>query len=171
VAKRHRTTPLLRLLGRLGWQRDPDLWTVHCREGYGRRARILVHLNAAGVCLTVPEHGPLQLSAWQVGQLRAALRDAFLSLARLAGPDGLADSRRAMPTAPPPARPPSRRQRVPVLIPARPSVSEIAARLTGPSCSVGSEPLDPGVFPERVPLGNVRAARLGRHRRFTPTMT
>ena len=130
MAKRHRTTPLLRLLGRLGWQRDPDLWTVHCRDGYGRRARILVHLSAAGICLTVPEHGPLQLSAWQVGQLRAALRDAFLSLARLAGPDGLAEC--ATPTASPPACPPSRRQRIPVLIPARPSVSEIAARLTDP---------------------------------------
>ena len=130
MAKRHRTTPLLRLLSRLGWQRDPALWTVHCRDGYGRRARILVHLSAAGVCLTVPEHGPLQLSAWQAGQLRAALRDALLSFARLAGPNGLAE--RATPTAPPPARPPSCRQRVPLLIPARPSVSEIAVRLADP---------------------------------------
>ena len=65
MAKRHRTTPLLRLLGRLGWQRDPDLWTVHCRDGHGRRAHILVHLSAAGVCLTVPDHGPLQLSLLQ----------------------------------------------------------------------------------------------------------
>jgi hypothetical protein len=132
VANHHRTTPLLRLLGRLGWQRDPDLWTVHCRDGHGRRARILVHLSAAGVRLTVPDHGPLQLSAWQAGQLRAALRDAFLSLAQLAGPDGLAGSQLVTPTAPPPAAAPSCRQRIPVLIPARPSVSEIAARLTDP---------------------------------------
>lgn len=89
MAKRHRTTPLLRLLGRLGWQRDPDLWTVHCRDGHGRRARILVHLSVAGVCLTVPDHGPLQLSVLQAGRLRAALRDAFLGLEHLAGPDGL----------------------------------------------------------------------------------
>jgi hypothetical protein len=115
VAKRHRMTPLLRLLGQLGWQRDPDLWTVHCRDGHGRRARILVHLSAAGVCLTVPDHDPLQLSLLQAGQLRAALRDAFLSLERLAGPDGLsamAGPQRTKPATPPPVRPPSSRERV-----------------------------------------------------------
>ncbi len=100
MAQRHRTTPLLRLLGWLGWQRDPDLWTVHCRDGHGRRARILVHLSAAGVYLTVPDHGPLQLSALQAGQLRAALRDAFLSFERLAGLHGL------QPTKPADPRPP-----------------------------------------------------------------
>lgn len=116
MAQRHRKTPLLRLLGRLGWQRDPDLWTVHCRDGHGRRARILVHLGAAGVCLTVPEHGPLQLSTWQGGQLRAALRDAFLSFEQLAGPDEI---RRTKPATPPPVRPRSSRERVPVRMPAR----------------------------------------------------
>ena len=125
MVRHHRTIPLLRLLGRLGWQRDPDLWTVHCRDGYGRRARILVHLGAAGVCLTVPEHGPLQLSAWQAGQLRTALRDALLSFAQLAGPDEI---RRTKPAAPPPTRPPSCRERVPVQILARPSVAELRLR-------------------------------------------
>ncbi len=131
MAKRHRTTPLLRLLGRLGWQRDPDLWTVHCHDGYGRRARILVHLSAAGVCLTVPEQGPLQLSVLQAGQLRAALRDAFLSFEQLAGPDGL---RHTKPAAPPPTRPSSFRERVLVQFPARPSVAELRlrhSRITG----------------------------------------
>ncbi|HET9256437.1 MAG TPA: hypothetical protein VFO16_14730 [Pseudonocardiaceae bacterium] len=79
MARHHRTTPLLRMLARLGWQRDPDLWTVHCLDGRGRRARILVHLSAAGVCLTVPDDGPLRLTALRAGRLRAALRDAFLS--------------------------------------------------------------------------------------------
>ena len=125
MAKRHRTTPLLRLLSRLGWQRDPDLWTVHCRDGYGRRTRILVHLSAAGICLTVPEHGPLQLSAWHAGQLRAALRDALLSFARLAGPHEI---RYTKPAAPPPTRPLSVRERVPVQILARPSVAELRLR-------------------------------------------
>jgi hypothetical protein len=129
VAKRHRTTPLLRLLSRLGWQRDPDLWTVHCRDGHGYRARILAHLNAAGVCLTVPDHGPLQLSTWQASQLRVALRDAFLSSRRWRAPTG---SRAPSPRHRKPTRPPSCRERVPVQIPARPSVSEIAARLTDP---------------------------------------
>lgn len=109
MARRHRTTPLLRLLGRLGWQRDPDLWTVHCRDGHGHRGRILVHLSAAGVCLTVPGHSPLQLSAWQAAQLRLALRDASLSLVQLAGPEGPADPRRV----PPPTTAPSCRQRIP----------------------------------------------------------
>ena len=131
MAKRHSTAPLLRLLGRLGWQRDPDLWTVHCRDGHGRWARILVHFSAAGVWLTVPDHGPLQLSALQAGQLRAAVRDAFLSVERLSGPDGLsavAKSLRTEPATPPPVRPPSSRERVPVRIPARPSVAELRLR-------------------------------------------
>ncbi len=81
-------------------------------------------------CLTVPDQGPLQLDVLQADQLRVALRDAFLSLEQLAGPDGLAGSRRPELATPPPVRPPSSRQRVPIRIPARPSVSEIAARLT-----------------------------------------
>lgn len=137
MAKRHRITPLLCLLGRLGWQRDPDLWTVHCRDEHGRRARILVHLSPAGVCLTVPYHGPLQLSLLQAGQLRSALRDAFISLERLAGPDGLsamATSQRTTPATPSPVRPSSSRERVPIRIPARPSVAELRlrhSRITG----------------------------------------
>ncbi|MGH3872974.1 MAG: hypothetical protein ACRDSR_15955 [Pseudonocardiaceae bacterium] len=125
MAQRHRTTPLLRLLSRLGWQRDPDLWTVHCRDGHGRRARILVHLSATGVCITVPEQGPLQLSGLQAGRLRAALRDAFLSFERLAGTDRI---RHTKPATSPPTRPPSSRRRVAVPIPARPSVAELRLR-------------------------------------------
>ncbi|MGH3774847.1 MAG: hypothetical protein ACRDRR_03775 [Pseudonocardiaceae bacterium] len=129
MANHHRTAPLLRLLGRLGWQRDPDLWAVHCRDGHGRRARILVHLGTAGVCLTVPDHGPLQLSVLQAGQLRATLRDAFLSLERLAGPDGwsvMVESQRS--ATPPPLRSPSFRERIPVRILARPSVAQLRLR-------------------------------------------
>jgi len=132
VTTHPRKTPLLSVLARLGWQRDQNLWTVRCRDGHGRRARILVHLSATGVCLTVPDLGPLQLNVPQAWQLRAALRDAFLSLDQLAGPDGLDEPRRVAPAAPPPARPPSYRERVPYTIPARPSVAEIAARLTNP---------------------------------------
>ncbi|HKR50512.1 MAG TPA: hypothetical protein VJT72_13240 [Pseudonocardiaceae bacterium] len=127
--------PLLRLLGRLGWQRDPDLWTVHCHDGYERRARILVHLSATGICLTVPEQGPLQLSGLQIGQLRAALRDAFLSFALLAGPDRI---RHAEFAAAPPTRPPSGRQRVPMQAAARASVAELRPRERGTSLGAGS---------------------------------
>ena len=131
MAKRHHTTPLLRFLDRLGWQGDPNLWTVHCRDGHGRRARILVHLSAAGVCLTMPDHGPLQLSVLQAGQLRAALRDAFPGLEHLAGPDGLpamAESQRTKPATPSLVPPPSSRERLPVRIPTRPSVAELRLR-------------------------------------------
>ncbi len=141
MAKHHRTTPLLRLLGRLGWQRDPNLWTVHCRDGHGRRARILVHLSAAGICLTVPSPGPLQLGALQAGQLRAALRDAFLSVERLAGSGGLpalAESRRTKPATPPLVGPPRSRERIPIQrIPARPSVAELHLRDRGTPLGAG----------------------------------
>ncbi|MGH3829347.1 MAG: hypothetical protein ACRDRS_02680 [Pseudonocardiaceae bacterium] len=45
MAAHQRTMPLLRLLARLGWQHDPDLRTVRCRDGHGRRARLRVHLS------------------------------------------------------------------------------------------------------------------------------
>ncbi|MGH4009055.1 MAG: hypothetical protein ACRDTH_13025 [Pseudonocardiaceae bacterium] len=67
----------------------------------------------------------------QAGHLRAALRDAFLSFVRLAGADGLsamAEPRRTKPATPTPVRPPSSRERIPVRIPARPSVAEMRSR-------------------------------------------
>lgn len=132
MAKHQRMMPLLRLLIRLGWQRDPELWTVRCRDGHGRQTRLLVHLTSAGVCLTVSEPGPLQLSVLQTGRLRAALRDAALSLDLLAGPDGLSVSRRPPRIeCPLPTHPPTARQRVEYPLPARPSVAQLTARLAG----------------------------------------
>ena len=37
MAAHQRTTPLLHLLARLGWQHDPDLWTVRCRDRAARQ--------------------------------------------------------------------------------------------------------------------------------------
>lgn len=80
MAKPHQRTPLIRLLVRLGWQRDPDFWTVHCRDQWGRRARVVVALDTAGVALASTSPEPLELTPMEVGQLRGALRDALLNL-------------------------------------------------------------------------------------------
>ncbi|MGH3851196.1 MAG: hypothetical protein ACRDRT_16150, partial [Pseudonocardiaceae bacterium] len=115
----------------------PDLWTVRCRDGHGRRARMRVHLSPTGVSLAVPAPGPVQLTMWQAGQLRAALRDAILRFAELAGPDVVrASFARPEPAPPPPGSPPPRRRRVQILPslppPIRPTVAQIAQRLAAP---------------------------------------
>lgn len=86
MAKHERRTPLLRLLTRLGWQRDPDLWTIPCRDGQGHRARLWVRLTSTGVSLTASSPGPWALQPLHVGQLRRALRDALITVDGLAGP-------------------------------------------------------------------------------------
>ncbi|MGH3866865.1 MAG: hypothetical protein ACRDQ4_12135 [Pseudonocardiaceae bacterium] len=48
TGRHHRGTPLIRLLARLGWQRDPDGWTVPCRDLDGRRARLLIRSRRSG---------------------------------------------------------------------------------------------------------------------------
>jgi hypothetical protein len=133
MTRHHRRMPLVSLLARLGWQRDPDLWTIPCRDEHGRRTRVLVHLTAAGVSITTPAAGALQLTPLQLGRLRAALRDAALSFDRLSGaerPSTPAASSRAQTTWSSPARPPVPPRRVLARTAARPSVAEIAARLT-----------------------------------------
>ena len=130
MAARQRKMPLLCLLIRLGWQRDPDLWTVRCRDGHGRRARLRVRLTATGVSIEAPLPGPAQLDSWQVGQLRVALRDANLCFSELAGPE----QHRTSFSCPDPARllpgNPPVRQRVQLLpSPARPTVAQITHRL------------------------------------------
>lgn len=52
TGRHHRGTPLIRLLTRLGWQRDPDGWTVPCRDLDGRRARLLIRLAPIGITIT-----------------------------------------------------------------------------------------------------------------------
>jgi hypothetical protein len=87
TGRHHRGTPLIRLLARLGWQRDPDGWTVPCRDLDGRRARLLVRLAPTGITLTPTAPGPLRLTVLQVGQLRGAARDAIYTVGLLADPD------------------------------------------------------------------------------------
>lgn len=102
TGRHHRGTPLIRLLARLGWQRDPDGWTVSCRDLDGRRARLLVRLAPTGITPTAP--GPLRLTVLQVGQLRGAAREAIYTVGLLADPDHAEPARRSWraeaPTAP-----------------------------------------------------------------------
>lgn len=115
---RHRTLPLIRLLARLGWQRDPDGWTVPCRDGHGHRARLRIALTETGVVITPSTHGPWRLTPLQVGRLRAGLRDAVISLGELAGDDVVAPS----------AVPPVARRLVRLHPPCRPTVADITER-------------------------------------------
>lgn len=125
--KHQHAMPLIRLLARLGWQRDPDLWTVRCRNHHGRRARLQVQLDEHGVTLTASSPGPWALTPMEAGRLRRALREALLDFDRLANSvsDGSLRARATRPTEPetPPERLP--RQRVRFRPPARPSVAEI----------------------------------------------
>lgn len=144
MEKRHRTCPLLRLLARIGWQRDPDTWTVPCRDGRGHRARLHVRLTDAGVVVAPSTAGPWALTPLQVGRLRGALRDAVLTFDRLAGSIESADHPAASATEspPPPEDRPLPRQRVLLEPLPRPSVAEIAACIaatTNPDVEVGHD--------------------------------
>ena len=136
-AKHHGRTPLLRLLARLGWQRDPDLWTVPCRDQRGRRARLIVALTATGIALASTSPEGVELTPLEVGQLRGALRDALLTLDRLAGGQQLGvrplTRRREQPV--PPAGAPRTRQRIRLDRLSRPSVAEIVSRLDASATS------------------------------------
>jgi hypothetical protein len=121
---RRRTLPLIRLLAQLGWQRDPDGWTIPCRDGAGHRARLRIALTETGVVITPTGPGPWRLTPLQVGRLRAGLRDAVISLGELSGDDDVAPPERsAIPTAP---KVPRRLVRLDP--PCRPTTADITAR-------------------------------------------
>lgn len=79
MGKHQRATPLLRLLARVGWQCDPDLWTVSCRDGHGWRAHLRIQPSAAGVTLASSSAGPWALTPLEAARLRAAVQDASLN--------------------------------------------------------------------------------------------
>lgn len=143
VASRQPRASLLRLLIRLGWQRDPDLWTVRCRDQHGRRTRLIIALSTAGVTLTSTSSQSLELTVLEVGQLRAALRDALLTLDGLACREGIGigtpAAGRERPT--PAASPPRPRRRVRLGPPPRSSVAEVIPRLV-PSPTPDQEATD-----------------------------
>lgn len=72
------------LLARLV-RRAPDPWTVPCRDGRGCRARLRIGLTSVGIMITPSAPGPWELTALESGRLRGAVRDALLTLDRLAG--------------------------------------------------------------------------------------
>lgn len=80
-----RRTPLIALLGRLRWQRDPELWTVPCRDEHGRKAVLSVEIHTSGVVIRASTPGAVALPPLMIGRLRAALRDAVVAHAVLSG--------------------------------------------------------------------------------------
>ena len=49
MSRHRRPVRLLAILARLGWQRDPDLWTIPCLDGHGRRAHLAVRVGLAWI--------------------------------------------------------------------------------------------------------------------------
>lgn len=132
MAKHQHGNPVLRLLARLNWQRDPDSWTVNCHDRNGRRARLRVQLAADGISLVSSSDGPWVLTPLEVGRLRAAARDAVLSLDRLSTIEHDREQNAvAVPhqrtTSPTPVGASVFRQRISLDLPTRPSVRDIAA--------------------------------------------
>ncbi|MGH3754522.1 MAG: hypothetical protein ACRDRP_17850 [Pseudonocardiaceae bacterium] len=129
TGQHHRNLPLIRLLARLGWQRDPDGWTVPCRDVDGRRARLLIRLSPTGITITPTAPGPLCLTALQVGRLWIAARDAIHTGGLLIDPDHAESAQRSWraeaPTAPLDG-PPAQREVIHLAPrPRRPSVWEL----------------------------------------------
>lgn len=67
-----RSVPLVTLLARLTWKRDPEVWTVHCRDGWGRRTTLQIGLTTTGIAITGTGSGPWQLTLLESGRLRGA---------------------------------------------------------------------------------------------------
>lgn len=136
MSRHRRQVRLLAILARLGWQRDPDLWTIPCLDGHGRRAHLSVRVGLGWVKLDCPAPGPLYLNAFHALRLRLAMREVVLDLELFSG-------------AEPPVRPvrprpdpqvPARRQLVVFhRPPPRPTVADITARLAAPASSADQE--------------------------------
>lgn len=165
MASHQRTMPLLRLLARLRWQRDRNLWTVRYEDEHGRRARIFVHLSPTGISITVSSPGTVALTPCQAGLLRLALRDAVLRFGELAGlqePGGWACAAAPEPAPPLPAGP-SVRERVRFRPPpARPTVAQIAQRLADSAAAerMITITMPTARYPAPEQLGDLAAARV-----------
>ncbi|MGQ0778271.1 MAG: hypothetical protein ACT4NY_28335 [Pseudonocardiales bacterium] len=127
MSRHRRSLGLLTILVRLGWQRDPTLWTVPCLDGHGRRARLSLRLGKGLVTVDSPAVGPFYLRPLQVGQLRAALREVIFDLGLLGGAELSGRPPRPEPAAGMVAAP--RRTVLHWRPVARPTVADIQARL------------------------------------------
>lgn len=76
---RSRPISLISLLSRLGWQKDPALWTVPCRDQRGKKALLWLEIRPSGVAIRASTSEPVVLPPLMVGRLRAALRDAAVA--------------------------------------------------------------------------------------------
>lgn len=83
VGPQQRSEPLICLLARVGWQRDPSVWTVRCRDDSGTRSRLRVQLTSVGIAVVPASPGPWILTPLQSGRLRGAMLDALLSFDQL----------------------------------------------------------------------------------------
>ena len=140
MSRHRRQVRFLAILARLGWQRDPDLWTIPCLDGHGRRSHLSVRVGLGWVRLDCPAPGPLYLNPFHALRLRFAVREVVGDLALFgdAGPP----ERPAPPEPTPndPGVPPQRRQLVVFRRPPpRPTVADIAARLAGPATPTDQE--------------------------------
>jgi len=140
MSRHRRQVRFLAILARLGWQRDPDLWTIPCLDGHGRRAQLSVRVGLGWVRLDCPAPGPLYLNPFHALRLRFAVREVVGDRALFgdAGPP----ERPAPPEPTPndPGVPPPRRQLVVFRRPPpRPTVADIAARLAGPATPTDQE--------------------------------
>ena len=165
-SRHRRSTPLLWLLARLGWQRDPQLWTVPCRDVDGRRARLLIRLSPSGITITGSASGPLRVPMLQVGDLHLAIHDAINTFSLLAGPnhpDSAQDPwRDEAPTAPLDS-PAGQREVVHFKRAPRSTVRELQTRLGTPPAPAavdhGGVPTSVGVLASKPSSGRVNRRR------------
>jgi len=139
MSRHRRQLGLLAILERLGWQRDPELWSVPCQDGHGHRTQLSVRLGTGWVTLDHPDSGLLYLRPQQVGKLRGALRHALLDLELFGGVEPCPQEPR-FELAPHVGPVPPRRFRVVFeRPPPRPTVADIAARLAASASAVDPE--------------------------------
>jgi hypothetical protein len=133
MSRHRREVRLLVILARLGWQRDPDLWTIPCLDGHGRRAHLSVRVGLGWVRLDCPAPGLLYLNPFHALRLRVAVRAVVDDLDLFGGAEPPERPTRPEPTPDDPEVPPRRQLVVFHRPPPRPTVADIAARLADPA--------------------------------------
>jgi hypothetical protein len=128
---RHRRVPLLSILARLKWRRDPNSWTTGCWNGWGQRSTVQVTLAYGFVTLEGPSFELIYLSPLQIGHLRGVLKAAVLDLDLFGGQE--------LSNHDVPARPevvsvhPRARRPVFLSVPKPLTVGDLQARLAAPA--------------------------------------
>lgn len=139
MSRHRRRVRLLTILARLGWQRDPDLCTIPCLDGHGRRTHLSVRVGLGWVTLDCPAPGPLYLNPFHALRLRVAVREVVLDLDLFGGAESPERPVRPEPGPHDPGVPPRRHLVVFRRPPPRPTVAGIAARLAAPAAPADQE--------------------------------